>query len=293
MATLHHQIIYRLQNYSLDLHLPNSTNDALLAISNKADDTSIIQIPRQIPKEELAQIMPMEWISNYEKLLHGTQTYVHTSIPPKIQKLSDGVTKTIVSRPSVSGPSNLNPSGRILTLSPAYTPSRKDPSIAWVNQDAKPCYVSHVNGHFLWDVLGSGMCDPDCECDTPKRWENSDDEHGLSPYRYALKQAQKNKSSGRSPCRSHKFKKYDDNDDCSSSQPVSTRRSTRCWQPPPSPERSSKDMSLVELKIETSHHDLVQMYFPDTILSTPPEPFVRSPAVAQPIPYIAMLNPYE
>ncbi|KAI9107794.1 hypothetical protein K1719_021130 [Acacia pycnantha] len=62
MATLHHQIVYRLQNHALDLSLPNSTSDALVAISNRADDTSIIQIPRQIPKEELAQIMPMEWI---------------------------------------------------------------------------------------------------------------------------------------------------------------------------------------------------------------------------------------
>ncbi|KAI9128937.1 hypothetical protein K1719_000420 [Acacia pycnantha] len=68
MATLHHQIVYRLQNHALDLSLPNSTTDALVAISNRADDTSIIQIPRQIPKEELAQIMPMEWISNYESL---------------------------------------------------------------------------------------------------------------------------------------------------------------------------------------------------------------------------------
>ncbi|KAI9074790.1 hypothetical protein K1719_043214 [Acacia pycnantha] len=42
MATLHHQIIYRLQNHYIDLHLPNSTQDALVAISNRADDTSII-----------------------------------------------------------------------------------------------------------------------------------------------------------------------------------------------------------------------------------------------------------
>ncbi|KAI9071663.1 hypothetical protein K1719_046371 [Acacia pycnantha] len=70
MATLHHQIIYRLQSHALDLSLPNSTNDAFVAISNRVDDTSIIQIPCQIPKEELVEIMPMEWISNYEKLFH-------------------------------------------------------------------------------------------------------------------------------------------------------------------------------------------------------------------------------
>ncbi|KAI9116597.1 hypothetical protein K1719_012255 [Acacia pycnantha] len=46
MATLNHQIIYRLQNHSLDLYLPNSTQDALVAILNRAYDTSIIQILR-------------------------------------------------------------------------------------------------------------------------------------------------------------------------------------------------------------------------------------------------------
>ncbi|KAI9107960.1 hypothetical protein K1719_020833 [Acacia pycnantha] len=45
MATLYHQNVYLLQNHALDLSLPNSTSDALVAISNRADDTSIIQIP--------------------------------------------------------------------------------------------------------------------------------------------------------------------------------------------------------------------------------------------------------
>ncbi|KAI9083023.1 hypothetical protein K1719_035038 [Acacia pycnantha] len=154
-------IVYETLNHALDLSLPNSTTDALVAISNRADDTSIIQIPRQIPKEELAQIMPMEWISNYESLFHGTQTDVHTTTPPTTQDLGNGVTKTIFSRPSTSGP---RPPGRLLMLRPAYTPSRKSPPIAWVDQDAKPCFVSHINGHFLWDVPGrrlSGKLDDD------------------------------------------------------------------------------------------------------------------------------------
>ncbi|KAI9111085.1 hypothetical protein K1719_017960 [Acacia pycnantha] len=70
---------------------------------------------------------------------------------------------------------------------------------------------------------------------------------------------------------------------------ASTRHSTRRCQPPPPPEKSSKDMSFVELMLETGHHDLVQKYFP----STPSEPFVQPPVTHQPIPCIAMLNPYE
>ncbi|KAI9111993.1 hypothetical protein K1719_016889 [Acacia pycnantha] len=292
MATLHHQIVYRLQNHALDLSLPNSTTDALVAISNRADDTSIIQIPRQIPKEELAQIMPMEWISNYERLFHSTQTDVYTTTPPTTQDLGNGVTKTIFSRPSTSGPRP--PPGRLLMLRPAYTPSRKSPPIAWVDQDAKPCFVSHVNGHFLWDVLGFGMCHPHCECNTPEWCEDdcSDDEQGLYPSKYAFEKTKKNNSSHRSPCRSHRSKKFDD--DYSPLQPVSSRRSTRRWQPPPPPKKSSKDMSLAELMLETGHHDLVKKYFPDAIPSTPLKPYSQAPVITpQPISCIAMLNAYE
>ncbi|KAI9108097.1 hypothetical protein K1719_020970 [Acacia pycnantha] len=182
-----------------------------------ADDTSIIQIPRQIPKEELAQIMPMEWISNYEKLFHGIQMDVHTTTAPNIHNLGDGVTKTVFSRPSVSG---------------------------------------------------FGMCDPNCECNTSEWWEDSDDEQGLYPCKYASQQAQRNKSSPRSPCRSHRSKKFDDDDDYGSSQPVPSRRSTR-------------------------HYDLVRKYFPDVVPNSPPEPHNHPLAALQPVSCIAMLNPYE
>jgi hypothetical protein len=26
-------------------------------------------------------------------------------------------------------------------------------------------YSSHINRHFLWDVLAAGYCDPECSCD--------------------------------------------------------------------------------------------------------------------------------
>ena len=30
--------------------------------------------------------------------------------------------------------------------------------------DGYPIYPDKINGHFLWDVPGSHMCDPDCPC---------------------------------------------------------------------------------------------------------------------------------
>ena len=30
--------------------------------------------------------------------------------------------------------------------------------------DGYPIYPEKINGHFLWDVPGSHMCDPNCPC---------------------------------------------------------------------------------------------------------------------------------
>ncbi|KAI5438191.1 hypothetical protein KIW84_024076 [Lathyrus oleraceus] len=68
-ATLHHQMIYRLQNHSIDLPLSGCSFDSLLVITNREEDIpSIVQIPRRITREELTQLIPLEWITNYERL---------------------------------------------------------------------------------------------------------------------------------------------------------------------------------------------------------------------------------
>ncbi|CAK8566540.1 unnamed protein product [Lathyrus sativus] len=68
-ATLHHQIIYRLQNHSMDLPISGCSSDSLLVVTNREEDTPfIVQIPRKITREELTQLIPLEWITNYERL---------------------------------------------------------------------------------------------------------------------------------------------------------------------------------------------------------------------------------
>lgn len=47
-------------------------------------------------------------------------------------------------------------------------------------------------------------------------------------------------------------------------------------------------MSLAKLMIETSHSDLLQIYFPKDV-----PPNVQPPVIAQPIPCNAMMNPYD
>ncbi|KAH9680032.1 hypothetical protein KPL71_026386 [Citrus sinensis] len=66
IATLHHQIVYRLQNHALDLPTPYTTSDALMILADTDTIPTIIQISKQIPKQELLKLMPLEWLTNYE-----------------------------------------------------------------------------------------------------------------------------------------------------------------------------------------------------------------------------------
>ena len=67
-ATLHHQIVYRIQDHCYDLPGEKEfAGNALMVLASEDQETpTIVQVPRQIPREELKQLIPTEWISNYE-----------------------------------------------------------------------------------------------------------------------------------------------------------------------------------------------------------------------------------
>ena len=78
IATLHHQIVYRLHNHALDLPTTQTTIDALMILADTYTIPTIIQIPKQIQKQELLKLMPLEWISNYEQF-HQNSEQIQTS----------------------------------------------------------------------------------------------------------------------------------------------------------------------------------------------------------------------
>ncbi|KAH9680080.1 hypothetical protein KPL71_026410 [Citrus sinensis] len=78
IATLHHQLVYRLQNHALDLPTPEHHSDTLMVLAESDQIPTIIQIPRQIPRHELIKLMPLEWISNYEQF-HNNTAPIQTS----------------------------------------------------------------------------------------------------------------------------------------------------------------------------------------------------------------------
>ncbi|KAH9680124.1 hypothetical protein KPL71_026424 [Citrus sinensis] len=125
ITTLHHQLVYRLQNHALDLPTPEHHSDTLMVLAESDQIPTIIQIPRQIPRHELIKLMPLEWISNYEQF-HNNTALIQTS-------------ETVQT-------------------------AQEDLPITGFNSEGYPVYPAKHNGHFLWDAPGSGMCDPNCPC---------------------------------------------------------------------------------------------------------------------------------
>ncbi|KAH9657962.1 hypothetical protein KPL70_023291 [Citrus sinensis] len=140
IATVHHQLVYRLQNHSLILPTPpDLSSDTLMILAESPDIPTIIQIPRQIPRADLLKIMPLEWITNYEHF-HQNTTPVQTS-EPMYETRSDGSVR-LQFKPPPSAPTE--PSRLSFTCSmvqpvdiiPEVLPSGKPlPIMSFTSQD--------------------------------------------------------------------------------------------------------------------------------------------------------------
>ncbi|KAL4299327.1 hypothetical protein AHAS_Ahas17G0089800 [Arachis hypogaea] len=209
-ATLQHQVLYRVQDHALDLNLPNTTGEALFMFTDSTGRPAIINIPRMITTEELCSIIPLEWITDYEKAFPKEQIDVHTTTSPTITHNSDGTVTTFFQRPGMSKQTLLRgPSiRRINMISPVQvqtTHDQYDPPVHFYENE-KPVYVSHINGHFIWDVDPS-MCNSDCDC--ADQWSDTGDED------YARRQRNKKKKKKllQAPC---SFKRSEPPDDTES-----------------------------------------------------------------------------
>ncbi|KAH9698018.1 hypothetical protein KPL71_023839 [Citrus sinensis] len=101
ITTLHHQLVYRLQNHALDLPTPEHHSDTLMVLAESDQIPTIIQIPRQIPRHELIKLMPLEWISNYEQF-HNNTTLIQTS-ESMFERRQDGTVR-MTFKPPPSAP---------------------------------------------------------------------------------------------------------------------------------------------------------------------------------------------
>ncbi|KAH9734768.1 hypothetical protein KPL71_017493 [Citrus sinensis] len=120
IATLHHQLVYRLQNHALDLPTPEHHSDTLMVLAESDQISTIIQIPRQIPRHELIKLMPLEWISNYEQF-HNNTAPIQTS-KSMFERRQDGTVR-MTFKPPPSAPQE--PPRLSFTYSSMIRPLRK------------------------------------------------------------------------------------------------------------------------------------------------------------------------
>ena len=162
IATLHHQLVYRLQNHALDLPTPEHHFKTLMVLAKSNQIPTIIQILRQIPKHELIKLMPLEWISNYEQF-HTNTSPIQTT-ESMFERRSDGTVR-MTFRPLPTAPEepprlSFSYSAMITAV---QTAQEKLP-ITEFNSEGYPVYPAKLHGHFLWDTPRSGNYDPDCPC---------------------------------------------------------------------------------------------------------------------------------
>ncbi|KAK2654930.1 hypothetical protein Ddye_007982 [Dipteronia dyeriana] len=92
--TLWTQISYRLQDHALDLPILGHTGDTLFIKAEREDEVpTIIQIPKQLPRDKLTEIMPLNWITNYDKAFQNTTPVIASDT--KFTKLPGGSIQTI------------------------------------------------------------------------------------------------------------------------------------------------------------------------------------------------------
>ncbi|KAH9698141.1 hypothetical protein KPL71_023898 [Citrus sinensis] len=171
IATLHHQLVYRLQNHALDLPTPEHHSDTLMVLAESDQIPTIIQIPRQIPRHELIKLMPLEWISNYEQF-HNNTAPIQTS-EGMFERRQDGTVRMTFKPPPSAPQEPPRLSFTYSSMITAVQTAQEDLPITGFNSEGYPVYPAKHNGHFLWETPGSGMCDPNCPCWDD--WEDDDD----------------------------------------------------------------------------------------------------------------------
>ena len=150
IATLHNQIMYRLLNHALDLPTVQTTTDALMILTDTNTIPTIIQIPKQIQKQELLKLMPLEWLSNYEQF-HQNSEPIQTS-EAIFERRSDGQVKLSFQTLGQSSNPEAPRLSYIAMIKAVSSAQEENFPVYGFSSEGYLVYPDKVNGHFLWDV---------------------------------------------------------------------------------------------------------------------------------------------
>ncbi|KAH9734692.1 hypothetical protein KPL71_017458 [Citrus sinensis] len=149
-------------NHALDLPTPHTTSDALMILADTNTVPTIIQIPKQIQKQELLNLMPLEWLTNYEHF-HQNSEPVQTT-EATFERRQNGQVKLSFQMPETKPVSDTSQLSYTAMITAVQIGQEKKLSIHGFSSEGYSVYPDKINGHFLWDVSEAHMCNLACPC---------------------------------------------------------------------------------------------------------------------------------
>ncbi|KAH9724641.1 hypothetical protein KPL70_007560 [Citrus sinensis] len=116
---------------------------------------TIIQIPKQIQKQELLKLMPLEWLTNYEQF-HQNSEPVQTT-EATFERRQNGQVKLSFQIPESQPVQNTPRLYYTAMITAVQTDQEKKLPIHGFSSKGYPVYPDKINGHFLWDVPDAHM----------------------------------------------------------------------------------------------------------------------------------------
>ncbi|KAM7505351.1 hypothetical protein LguiB_004255 [Lonicera macranthoides] len=167
-ATIHQQMVYRVQNHSYDLCIPgSSTSEALmLTIDSEASHTAKY-VPKQLTRAELVTLLPEVWVTSYEKLQEQNNTEPLQQVDPTYLRRADKQIEMRFNNKASSPSPERNPFQTDLNMMQEICKLPTDPILEngslpiWsFNRHGKPVYqFSKPNKHIPFDVCYCDACE--------------------------------------------------------------------------------------------------------------------------------------
>ncbi|KAH9668365.1 hypothetical protein KPL70_021385 [Citrus sinensis] len=123
---------------------------------------TIIQIPKQIQKQDLLKLMPLEWLTNYEHFRQNFEPVQTTEAT--FDRRPYGQVKLSFQTPNTKPVSDSPQLSYTAMITAVQTGQEKKLPIHGFSFEGYPVYPDKINGHFLWDVPEAHMCNPNCPC---------------------------------------------------------------------------------------------------------------------------------
>ena len=123
--------------------MPTSHDSALFILANSQEETSsIVQIPRNIFRKELQELIPLQWVTSYEKFKDNTKPL--STSHGTFRRFVDGLVTTTFKRLDEASSNNSSEVFHSLMIKPKVKDDNKM-SIFIVKADGRVIYSDKVN----------------------------------------------------------------------------------------------------------------------------------------------------